>query len=41
MEAIDAFKQKYGLEKIVEFISEDFDAPLPEDFLLTELPPGA
>jgi hypothetical protein len=37
LEAIDAFKQKCGIETIVPFIANDFDDPLPEDFLLLPL----
>jgi prevent-host-death family protein len=32
--AIDEFKRKHRVEKIVTFIADDFDDPLPEDFLL-------
>ena len=39
--AIDEFKRKHGIETIVEFIADDFDDPLPEDFLLRPLPPDA
>jgi prevent-host-death family protein len=41
LEAIDEFKRKHGIETIVEFIADDFDDPLPEDFLLRPLPPDA
>ncbi|HEX9169379.1 MAG TPA: type II toxin-antitoxin system prevent-host-death family antitoxin [Roseiarcus sp.] len=41
LEAIEEFKRKHGLEKIVASVSEDFDDPLPEDFLLRPLPPKA
>ncbi len=41
LEAIDAFKKKHGVETIFPNIPEDFDAPLPEDFLLRPLPPDA
>jgi prevent-host-death family protein len=41
LEAIDEFKRKHGIETIVEFITDDFDDPLPEDFLLRPLPPDA
>ncbi|MBI1867573.1 MAG: type II toxin-antitoxin system Phd/YefM family antitoxin [Methylocystis sp.] len=41
LEAIDAFKKKHGVATIVPFIADDFDAPLPEDFLLRSLPPDA
>jgi hypothetical protein len=34
LEAIDAFKKKYGVATIAPFIADDFDEPLPEDFLL-------
>jgi prevent-host-death family protein len=39
LEAIDEFKRKHGLTSIAPFIAEDFDDPLPEDFLLRPLPP--
>jgi prevent-host-death family protein len=39
-EAVAAFKKKQGVEKIVEWISGDFDDPFPDDFLLHPLPPG-
>ncbi len=38
LEAIDAFKQRHGVSSIVPFIAEDFDDPLPDDFLLSRLP---
>ena len=41
LEAIDAFKQQHGITGIVAYIAEDFDAALPEDFLLHPLPRGA
>lgn len=37
LEAVDEFKQRHGLKNIVTFVAEDFDAPLPEDFLLRPL----
>lgn len=37
LKAIDDFKRKHGLETIVAFIADDFDDPLPEDFLLRPL----
>ena len=37
-EAGEAFKRKRGIDKFVEYISDDFDDPLPEDFLLKPLP---
>ena len=39
LDAIDEFKTKHGIATIVPFIADDFDAPLPEDFLLSPLPP--
>jgi prevent-host-death family protein len=39
LEAIDAFKERHGIGSIVSFIAGDFDDSLPEDFLLTQLPP--
>jgi antitoxin (DNA-binding transcriptional repressor) of toxin-antitoxin stability system len=29
------YKRKHGIGKVVEWISPDFDDPLPEDFLIT------
>ena len=40
LEAIGEFKRKRGVETIVAFIADDFDDPLPEDFLQRPLPPG-
>lgn len=37
-EAIEAFKRERGLDRLVEYIADDFDDPLPEDFLLKPLP---
>jgi prevent-host-death family protein len=33
-EAIEEFKKKHGIESLFPYIAEDFDDPLPEDFLL-------
>jgi prevent-host-death family protein len=41
LEAIEDFKRKRGIETLVAFIADDFDDPLPQDFLLRPLPPGA
>jgi prevent-host-death family protein len=41
LDAVDEFKKRHGLRSIVTFIAEDFDAPLPEDFLLRPLPNDA
>jgi antitoxin (DNA-binding transcriptional repressor) of toxin-antitoxin stability system len=38
--ALDAFKMERGIERVVLSIADDFDEPLPEDFLLTPLPLG-
>ena len=40
LEAIDEFKRKHKIKAIVPYIADDFDKPLPEDFLLRPLPPG-
>ncbi len=40
LEAIEEFKKKHGLKKIINYIADDFDDPLPEDFLLRPLPPA-
>ncbi len=36
--ALRAYKELHGIKKFVEYIPEDFDEPLPEDFLLKPLP---
>jgi len=38
LEAIDEFKRKHKVKSIVSYIADDFDEPLPEDFLLRPLP---
>jgi prevent-host-death family protein len=38
LDAIDAFKRKHGVERIVAFVADDFDSALPEDFLITPGP---
>lgn len=37
-EAIEEFKRKHKIKKIVGRIPDDFDDPLPEDFLIRPLP---
>jgi len=37
LEAIDEFKKKYGIDEIFGRVADDFDEPLPEDFLLQPL----
>jgi prevent-host-death family protein len=41
LEAVDEFKKRHGLKSLVTFVAEDFDTPLPEDFLLRQLPDDA
>jgi prevent-host-death family protein len=38
-EAGKAYLKSLGVDKLVEWVSPDFDEPLPEDFLITPLPP--
>ncbi len=38
LQAIDDFKRKYRVKTIVSYIADDFDEPLPEDFLVRPLP---
>ena len=38
LEAIDEFKRKHRIKAIVTYIADDFDEPLPEDFLLRPPP---
>lgn len=35
--AIDRFRHEHGIDRLVTYLAEDFDAPLPEDFLLRPL----
>jgi prevent-host-death family protein len=37
-EALREYKKKHGIDRIVTYIADDFDDPLPEDFLLRPLP---
>jgi prevent-host-death family protein len=39
LKALAEFKKRNGLKRIVASIAPDFDDPLPEDILLTPLPP--
>ncbi len=34
-EVLEAIKKELGVDKLVTYISPDFDDPLPEDFLIT------
>lgn len=34
-DGLEAFKKRHGIDKVVAFVSDDFDDPLPEDFLIT------
>jgi prevent-host-death family protein len=38
LEAITAYKKKHGIESFFGTVADDFDDPLPEDFLLRPLP---
>jgi antitoxin (DNA-binding transcriptional repressor) of toxin-antitoxin stability system len=38
LEAIEEYKRKHGIERLVDYIADEFDDPLPEDFLLRPLP---
>jgi antitoxin (DNA-binding transcriptional repressor) of toxin-antitoxin stability system len=40
-ERIERFKREHGIDRIVTYIADDFDDPLPEDFLLRPLPDPA
>jgi len=33
-EALEEFKRKHGIDEIIRYIADDFDDPLPEDFLI-------
>lgn len=38
LEAGEKFLKQRGVKEIFPFVADDFDAPLPEDFLLKPLP---
>jgi prevent-host-death family protein len=38
LRAIEDFKKKHGVTQIFTYVADDFDDPLPEDFLLRTLP---
>ena len=37
LKAIEEFKKKHGIDVLISHVAEDFDDPLPEDFLLRPL----
>ena len=37
-EGLRRWKEEHGVDRIVEYIPDDFDDPLPEDFLITPQP---
>lgn len=37
-DALEAYKKEHGIESFFTFIADDFDDPLPEDFLITPQP---
>lgn len=36
--ALEEYKRQHGIDRIFSYVAEDFDEPLPEDFLLKPLP---
>jgi prevent-host-death family protein len=38
LEALAKWKKENGIQRFVAYIPEDFDDPLPEDFLITPMP---
>ena len=38
LDAIREYKRNHGIDRFFEFVSTDYDEPLPEDFLLHPLP---
>jgi prevent-host-death family protein len=36
--AAEEYKQKHGIKELFPYVADDFDEPLPEDFLLRPLP---
>jgi prevent-host-death family protein len=38
LEAMEEYKRKHGIKSVFTFVADDFDEPLPEDFLLRPLP---
>lgn len=37
-EALEEFKRKHKVKSIFSYVADDFDKPLPEDFLLRKQP---
>jgi prevent-host-death family protein len=37
LDAVADLEHEHGIEAIVTYVADDFDAPLPEDFLLRRL----
>jgi antitoxin (DNA-binding transcriptional repressor) of toxin-antitoxin stability system len=37
-EGLREYKRQHGIGRVVEYIADDFDDPLPEDFLITPFP---
>jgi len=40
LEAGRKYLKELGVDKLFTYVSDDFDDPLPEDFLLRPLPPA-
>jgi prevent-host-death family protein len=36
--AAEEYKRKHGIKEMFRYVADDFDDPLPEDFLLRPLP---
>lgn len=36
--ALEEYKREHGIKEFFSYVAEDFDDPLPEDFLLKPLP---
>jgi prevent-host-death family protein len=36
--AAEEYKRKHGIKELFPYVADDFDEPLPEDFLLRPLP---
>ena len=36
--ALERYKKEHGITRVVDYIPEDFDDPLPEDILIKPLP---
>jgi prevent-host-death family protein len=41
LDALRKFKRKHGISRMITYVADDFDEPLPEDFLRSSEPCGS